>query len=115
MLNAIDSFYLKQDEPVKSCLLVVRKVIKDSDSLISEEWKYKMPFFYYNNKMFCYLWYHKKHKQPYLGIVEGHRIEHADLIAGKRSRMKILLIDPTKDIPIKTIEGLLETAKGFYK
>ena len=74
-----------------------------------------MPFYCYKGKMFCYLWVHKKFKQPYIGIVEGARINHPDLLLEKRARMKILLIDPEKDIPVKRIKAILKEALSFYK
>lgn len=74
-----------------------------------------MPFYCYKGKMFCYLWVHKKFKQPYIGIVEGARINHRDLLLEKRARMKILLIDPEKDIPVKRIKAILKEALSFYK
>jgi hypothetical protein len=89
--------------------------ILKQNSKISESWKYGMPIFCYNGKMLCYLWIHKKYKQPYLGIVEGKKIHHPDLIQEKRARMKILLLDPTKDIPLKKINGILKEVIGFYK
>lgn len=65
--------------------------------------------------MFCYLWVHKTIKKPYLGIVEGNRINHADLISEKRSRMKIILFDENIDLPISTIETILQQALNLYK
>jgi len=114
MLNAIDKYYLNQSEPTKGCLLALRKIILDFASDITEEWKYSMPFFYYKKKMFCYIWFHKKYEAPYIGIVEGYKIEHPVLIAEKRSRMKIMLIDPNEDIPVETITEILRTASAFY-
>lgn len=114
MLNAIENYYLDQKEPTKGCLLALRKIIMDFDSEISEEWKYNMPFFYYKKKMFCYVWFHKKFKIPYIGIVEGNKIEHPKLLAEDRSRMKILLIDPKKDIPISTVNQILKAAASLY-
>ena len=64
--------------------------------------------------MICYLWVHKKTNQPYLGIVEGKRIKHPDLIIEKRARMKILLLDPSKDIPIKKINAILKEVLALY-
>jgi hypothetical protein len=63
--------------------------------------------------MFCYLWVHKKNGLPYLGIVNGNKIDHPDLIIENRSRMKILLIDPTRDLPIETINSILKIALGL--
>jgi hypothetical protein len=74
-----------------------------------------MPFFCYNGKMCCYLWVHKKYKQPYIGIVEGKRINHPDLIQEKRARMKILLLDPNKDLPMRKINLILKEVIALYK
>jgi hypothetical protein len=74
-----------------------------------------MPFFCYKGKMFCYLWLDKKTHQPYLGIVEGRNIYHARFVQGMRSRMKILFIDPDKDLPAKTIEAIFKKAIVFYQ
>ena len=52
----------------------------------------------------------KKSGQPYIGFVDGNHIEHTDLIAEKRSRMKIILFDPTEDLPIDTIQLILGLA-----
>ena len=65
--------------------------------------------------MFCYLWVHKKNGLPYIGFVEGKRLAHSELIIEKRSRMKILLIDPATDLPIPKIDALLDAAIGLYK
>jgi Domain of unknown function (DU1801) len=115
MLKPADNYFLQQEEPVKSCLLALRKIILSRNINLVEEWKYGMPFYCYKGKMFCYLWVHKKYKQPYLGIVEGGQINHPLLIQEKRARMKIMLIDPDKDIPVKTIEGILKKATLFYR
>lgn len=115
MLNAIDNFYVEKEEPVKSCLLALRNIILMQDKHITAVWKYGMPFFCYKEKMFCYLWVHKKLQQPYIGIVEGKRIIHPDLVMEKRSRMKIMLFDLNKDLPIKTISFILQQAINFYK
>jgi len=114
-MTALDNFYLQQDEPVKSCLLALRQIILQQDLYVTNAWKYGMPFFCYKGKMFCYLWVHKKNGQPYLGMVEGKRLDHPGLIIEKRARMKIMLFDPGKDLPIKTIESILQQAIGLCK
>jgi hypothetical protein len=76
MLRDIDQFFLNQPEPAKGCLLYLRELILGFDTNITEAWKYKMPFYCYKDKMFCYLWVNKKTHQPYLGIVEGRKIAH---------------------------------------
>lgn len=115
MLKPADDWFLKQEEPGRSCLQFLRAHILQLDEHITEAWKYGMPFFCYKGKMFCYLWAHKKYKQPYLGIVEGSKISHPDLIIEKRARMKILLLDPAKDMPVKKINSILEQVLKLYK
>jgi len=114
MLRAIDNYFFQKDEPIKSYLLALREMILKHDKNITEAWKYGMPFYCYNGKMFCYLWVHKKYKQPYIGIVEGKKVEHPQLIIEKRARMKIILFDPVKDIPIDIINDILNQAISVY-
>lgn len=114
-LRKEDNFYLQQPEPLQSCLLALREIVLAQDKNLVSAWKYGMPFFCYNKKMFCYLWISKKTGQPYLGIVEGNRIEHPLLIQEKRSRMKIMLFDADKNLPVKTIKLILKEALRFYK
>jgi len=114
-MQELDNFYLKYQEPIRSCLLTLKEIILKQNSLLSSEWKYGMPFFYFNQKMFCYLWVHKKYKQPYIGIIEGYKLNHPELIAENRSRIKILLINQAEDIPIKKVEEILASAILFYK
>src|SRR6185312_7271532 len=103
MLKALDHFYEQQEEPTKSCLLALRQYILNTDVELTEAWKYRMPFFCYKEKMFCYLWTDKKTQQPYIGIVDGNKLTHPLLIQDQRTRMKILYIDPKKDLPVKIL------------
>jgi hypothetical protein len=113
-ISSFDEYFLRKKEPDKSCLLTLREIILSLNKNLSPAWKYSMPFFYYKGKMFCYLWIHKKYKQPYMGIVEGNKIDHPLLIQEKRARMKIMLIDPEKDLPIKEIKSVLKLALNLY-
>lgn len=40
---------------------------------------------------------------------------HPELIAEKRGRMKILLVDAGKDIPVKKINMILKEVLALYK
>ena len=107
MLRPIDQYFLQHEEPVKSCLQFLRSHLLSLHADITEEWKYKMPFYCYNGKMILYLWTHKKYRQPYIGIVDGAKIDDPVLIKEKRARMKILLIDPDQDLPMEQINSIL--------
>ena len=115
MLRPIDNYFTEKEEPVKSCLQALRTMILSFDTNITETWKYGMPIYCYKGKMFCYLWTHKKYKQPYIGIVEGRRLHHAALMIEKRSRMKIMLLDAEEDLPIETINNILQVALDLYR
>ena len=114
-MRELDNFYLQHDEPIKGTLLALREIILQQNKDVTNTWKYGMPFFCYKGKMFCYLWFHKKHKQPYIGIVEGKRFDELFLIQEDRSRMKIMLFDPNEDLPIQRIESVLQKAINLYK
>jgi hypothetical protein len=115
MLREIDIFFIDQPEPAKECLIFLRQFILAYNRDITEAWKYKMPFYCYKGKMFCYLWVDKKTHQPYIGIVEGRKIEHPLLLIEKRSRMKIMMFDAEEDIPVKAIDTILRMALDIYK
>jgi Domain of unknown function (DU1801) len=114
-MKEIDDFYLQQDEPIKGCFLALRKIILSQDIDITHTLKYGMPSFSYKGKVFCYFWFHKRRKQPYLLMVEGKHLNHPDLIQENRARMKIMLFDPEKDLPLPTIETIIQQALDLYK
>lgn len=114
-MKPVDHFYLQQTEPTKGTMLALREIIMRQDENITHELKYGMPFFCYKGKMFCYLWFHKKHQKPYIGMVEGGLFDEPFMIQEKRSRMKILLLDPNEDLPLEIIENVAQKALQFYK
>jgi len=114
-MRPIDNYFLQKKEPIKSCLQFLRAHILKQNEEVTEAWKYGMPFYCYRGKMLCYLWVHKTLGKPYLGLVDGNRINHPDLLQEKRARMKIFLIDPTKDIPVKKLNVLLKLAIDLRK
>ena len=115
MIRENDRYYLNKEEPAKSCLLALRRIILEQDANVSETQKYRMPCFTFHKKAFCYLWTDKKTEEPYILMVEGKALKHPELQEGSRSRMKILPVDSNKDLPIKTIQLVLEEALNLYK
>ena len=115
MLRPIDNWFLQKAEPIKSCLQFLGTHILKQDAAITETWQYGMPFYCYKGKRFCYLWVHKKYGQPYIGIVDGKGIDHPDFLVENRSRMKILLLDASKNIPLKKINYILKELLALYR
>ncbi len=115
MVEQLHNYYLNKEEPNKSCLLALRDIILNKDTNITETQKWGMPCFCYNKKMFCYLWTDKKTDEPYMLMVEGKHLDHPELEEGDRSRMKIFRVNPNKNLPIKTIESILQKALDLYR
>lgn len=115
MLQELQNYYLNQKEPNKSCLLALRSIILGQDHQVTETRKYGMPCFCYKKKMFCYLWTDKKTEEPYLLMVEGKHLNQPELEKGERSRMKKFRVNPAQDLPIKTIESILQNALDLYR
>lgn len=115
MLKELDSYYLNKDEPNRSCLLALRSIILEQDKNITETQKWGMPCFCYKKKMFCYLWTDKKTDKPYILMVEGKYLDHPELEKGDRSRMKIFRVNPKIDLPVMTIESILQKALDLYR
>lgn len=110
MNTELDSYYLNKEEPNRSCLLALRDIILRQDEQVTETRKWGMPCFCLGKKIFCYLWIDKKTEEPYFLFVEGLRLNNPSLEQGDRKRMKIYRVNPNKDIPIDTIEQLLQAA-----
>ncbi len=110
MTPDLDSYYLKQHEPNRGCLLALRKIILQQEEHVIETKKYGMPCFCYKKKAFCYLWTDKKTGEPYILFVEGRQLDHPALEKGDRTRMKILRVNPTEDLKVVLIEEVLSSA-----
>ena len=115
MIEPLHNYYLNKKEPNKSCLLALRSIILNKDTNITETQKWGMPCFCYKKKMFCYLWTDKKTDQPYMLMVEGKYLDHPELEKGERSRMKIFRVNPNQDLPVKTIEDIIQKALDLYR
>lgn len=114
-MEKLENYYLNKSEPNQSCLLALRSIILNQDKEITETQKWGMPCFCYKKKMFCYLWTDKKTNEPYILMVEGKHLNYPELEEGDRKRMKVLRVDPNQDLPLKTIETILQKALELYK
>lgn len=114
MLRDIDQYFARQKEPTKSCMAFLRDFILKYDDCITEGWRYQMPFYFFDGKRFAYLWVNKRTGVPYIGIVDGKLLDHPELIQEKRSRMKIFVVDPSKDVPVRKLKALLKQVLALY-
>lgn len=115
MQDNLTHFYLDQEEPLKSTLLALHDYIMAFDPKIQAAWKWGTPFFTYQNKNVCYLWLDKRSRHPYVGFIDGHKIDHPLLLIGNRKQIKILPIDPNADLPVEALQEILAAALALYK
>jgi hypothetical protein len=104
------NFFHTLEEPYQSCLLFLRNFILESSENISESWKSHTPFYYYRKKWIVFISYHPKTKVIYIAFVDGAKISHPLLVGEGRKKMKILYIDPEKDIEVRALKQIMKKA-----
>ncbi len=70
MLSQLNQFYLEQSEPNRNYFLALREFINNYDEQISEEWKYKLPFFTTKTSPSVIFGKFKKQDNPILELLE---------------------------------------------
>lgn len=113
-MKETEHYYLRQEEPNRSCLQALRGIILSLDEHITESIKWGTPCFSYKNRMFCFLALTKAPKSPYLLIVEGLLVDHPLLVMGSRKRMKTLSLDANEDFPIEVLLEILQQTLDLY-
>ncbi|HXU26605.1 MAG TPA: DUF1801 domain-containing protein [Bacteroidia bacterium] len=108
----LNNYYLKQPEPIQSCLLALKDIILRHDKNITHQRKFQIPFFYYKDKKLCYLWVNKK--KLLFGIVEDKNIYPKKDGIKRKDKMESIQIDPNADIPLDIILGLLKEKIKLY-
>lgn len=110
MLNELENYYFSLPEPDQSTLLYLRQYVLGRSKKITEHFKFRTPFFYYNGKMFCYFSIEKKSKRLYIGFVRGYLMNHKALISGNRTQIKVYYIEKDKDVKQGELKQLLNEA-----
>lgn len=115
-MNPIQEYFLRIQEPQRSTLLFLRKIILESDpENLTETLSFGLPFIKYKKKMLCYFYFSKKHQKHYLSFYHGDRLNYPELISEGRKKFKILLINENEDLPLALILKILEEIKQHIK
>lgn len=112
-LSANNPFSYKQ-EPDRSCLLYLRKIILNHSADITEAWKFNTPFYYYKKKWLCFISYDPKTSITYVSFVNGFKMQHPKLLAEGRKKMKIFKVDVNADMDLTSLKRLLKMASALY-
>ncbi|MEZ4837993.1 DUF1801 domain-containing protein [Flavobacterium sp.] len=109
-MKPAEEYILNQPEPYRSILLHVQAVIELNVPEIKLFYKYKIPFYYYNNKPFIYL--NASHKKHYVDVafIRGYELTlHQDQLTGEgRTLVKSLRYKRLEEIDNAVLEELIQ-------
>ncbi|EDP95491.1 DUF1801 domain-containing protein [Kordia algicida OT-1] len=115
-MKPAENYILQQPEPYKTILLQLQVLIENTFQEIELKYKYRIPFYYYKGKPFCYL--NASHKRQFVdvGIVKGGEIQiHKEcLVTEKRKKMASLRYKTIEDIKAEILIEVLKNAASFY-
>lgn len=121
-MKPAEGYILNQEEPFKSILLHLQILIEGSFPEVDLQFKWKIPFYYLNEKPFCYL--NASKKKGYVDVVfwvSAHLSKYNEhLVSENRKVVKSLRYFALEDINEVVLLAVLEEAhqlkdKGFYK
>ncbi|MFK7750648.1 MAG: DUF1801 domain-containing protein [Kordia sp.] len=115
-MNPAENYILQQPEPYKSILLELQVLVAHLLPTAELKYKYRIPFYYYKGKPFCY--FNASHKKKFVdvGIVKGGEItvHTSHLVTEKRKKMASLRYKNIKHINDKIFFDVLKEAASFY-
>jgi hypothetical protein len=121
-MKPAEEYILNQPEPFKSILMHLQILIETSFPEVELLFKWKIPFYYLNDKPFCYL--NPSKKKGYVDVAfwaSAHLTKYNEhLISENRKVVKSLRYRTIDDINEEILLSVLEEAhqlkdKGFYK
>jgi hypothetical protein len=115
-LNPAENYIINQPEPYRNMLLYLQVMVERTIPEMELKYKYKVPFYYFNGKPFCY--FNASHKRKFvdIGFCKGNQIEihMEDLISEKRKKMTSLRYTSLEEIDSQILIEVLEAAKKLY-
>lgn len=121
-MSPAQSYILESEEPFRSILLHLQIIIEKTIPGLNLLYKYKIPFYYYQKRPFCYLNVPKNKKFVDLGFWNAAHLElHKEyMTTAGRKMMKSLRYHNLKDIDEDILISVLHEAftvkdKKFWK
>ena len=113
-MNPAENYILNQPEPYRSILLHLKVIIENTTSALDLKYKYKIPFYYINNKPFCYLNVTKGYVD--LGFWKGNQIQiHQNyFVTANRKMMVSLRYWKLEDVKNSVLIDVIEEALKLY-
>lgn len=112
LIDDLDNYYLKHQEPIQGCLLALRDIILKTNKDIISLRKYRIPFFYYKNNRLAFLWVYRK--KIVVGFIIDKHIYTVVPGIKRKDEIETILLDPNTDIPIDFILEKLQYRLQLY-
>ncbi|WP_421824327.1 DUF1801 domain-containing protein [Flagellimonas oceanensis] len=121
-MKPAENYILLQPEPFRGILMELQVLVETTVPEVRLDYKYKLPFYYLNDKPFCY--FNASRKKGYVDLClwnSAHLTVHLDkLVTDGRKVMKSLRYFAAEEIDGAIVVELLNDAKsvnhkGFYK
>lgn len=114
-MKPAEAYILNQPEPFKSILLHLQILIEGSFSEVDLKFKWKIPFYYLNDRPFCYL--NPSKKKGYVDVVfwiSAHLTKYNEfLISDNRKVVKSLRYFKLEDINQEVLLTVLDEATKY--
>lgn len=114
-MKPAEAYILNQPEPFKSILLHLQILIEGSFSEVDLKFKWKIPFYYLNDRPFCYL--NPSKKKGYVDVVfwiSAHLTKYNEfLISENRKVVKSLRYFKLEDINQEVLLTVLDEATKY--
>ncbi len=122
-MQPAEKFIIEQNEPYISIMLYVRQILFKTLSNIDERFKYRLPFYYYKNKPFCYFNIAKsntevRRKGQFVDVcfIKGNQMTHQSLVGGNdRKMVKSIPFFTLEEVNPILLENVFNEAKQFFK
>ena len=112
-MRPAEAYILQQPQPYREILLELQAFIERQLPAVSLQYKYRIPFYYLNDKPFCYL--NQSGNYVDLGFSSGVGLtRHPDkLVSRGRKMVKSLRYRHLGDIDFRVLEEVLEEASAL--
>lgn len=120
-MKPAETYILNQPEPFKLILMHLQIIIEHHFPKVDLKFKWKLPFYYLDDKPFCYLNFSKKKGYVDVGFwASAHLKHHEHLVSDGRKVVKSLRYFTLEEIQEKILVSVLNEAhqnkeKGFWK
>lgn len=112
-MNPAENYIISKPEPWRAMLIELQAIIKHTVPDVEEAFKWNLPFYTLNGKMFCFLNFRKTFIDvgfPWGIKITVHR-EH--LVAGeKRKNLRSLRYNSSEEIDVEVLQEILLNVAG---